>query len=179
MKAFTLLKVLMAWMMCLTLVVATQVAVPPVTTPVTDMTSTLRAEQRSTLERSLLDFEAKKGSQIGLLIVSSTAPDTVERYAPRVVERWKPGREKVDDGALLIVAKDDRAMRIDVGYGLLAALAAVLELLLILFGGAINGLCGRHDSGRLGGQLAGMRGWGDRFGGQGGQFGDSGASERW
>jgi uncharacterized protein len=103
---------------CLMLGAAAQVAVPPLTARVTDITSTLTPEQKATLERNLQDFEAKKGSQIGVLLVSSTAPETIEQYSLRVVEQWKLGRKKVDDGALLIVAKDDRTMRIEVGYGL-------------------------------------------------------------
>ena len=98
--------------------VATRAAIPPLTARVTDQTGTLTAEQKTALEQSLQAFEASKGSQIGVLIVPSTAPETIEQYALRVAEQWKLGRKKVDDGALLIVAKDDRALRIEVGYGL-------------------------------------------------------------
>jgi len=70
----------------------------------------------------LRSFEARKGSQVAVLIVPSTAPDTIEQYALRVAEQWKPGRKNVDDGALLVVAKDDRTLRIEVGYGLEGAL---------------------------------------------------------
>lgn len=104
--------------MCLVLGAAAQLAIPPLTARVTDLTSTLTPAQRATLERSLQDFEARKGSQVSVLIVSSTAPEAIEQYSVRVVEQWKLGRKKVDDGALLIVAKDDRTMRIEVGYGL-------------------------------------------------------------
>lgn len=107
---------------CWAFVVGAQVNIPPLTARVTDLTATLTAEQTAALEQTLQNFEAKKGSQIGVLIIPSTMPETIEQYALRVVEQWKPGRKKVDDGALLIVAKNDRAMRIEVGYGLEGAL---------------------------------------------------------
>jgi uncharacterized protein len=92
--------------------------VPPLSARVTDTTGTLTTDQKASLEQVLQDFEAKKGSQIGVLILASTGPETIEQYSLRVAEQWKLGRKKVDDGALLIVAKDDRTMRIEVGYGL-------------------------------------------------------------
>ncbi|CAJ0684042.1 TPM domain-containing protein [Ralstonia holmesii] len=98
--------------------VAAEVAIPPLTARVTDQTGTLTPEQQATLEASLQAFEAKKGSQVGVLIVPTTQPETIEQYSIRVVEQWKLGRKRVDDGALLIIAKDDRAVRIEVGYGL-------------------------------------------------------------
>jgi uncharacterized protein len=96
--------------------------IPALTARVTDETATLTAEQRVSLEQTLQAFEAKKGSQISVLIVPTTRPETIEQYSMRVVEQWKLGRKRVDDGALLIVAKDDRALRIEVGYGLEGAL---------------------------------------------------------
>ncbi|CAH2793520.1 MAG: Beta-propeller domains of methanol dehydrogenase type [uncultured Paraburkholderia sp.] len=91
-----------------------EVPVPPLTARVIDETGTLTGQQRSSLEH----FEARKGSQISVLIVPTTQPETIEQYSIRVAEQWKLGRQKVDDGALLIVAKNDRALRIEVGYGL-------------------------------------------------------------
>lgn len=99
-----------------------QVAVPPLKSPVTDLTGTLTREQLASLEQMLHSFEARKGSQIAVLMVPSTAPEPVEQYALRVAEQWKIGRSKIDDGAILVVAKDDRALRIEVGYGLEGAL---------------------------------------------------------
>ena len=99
-----------------------QVAVPPLKGRVTDLTGTLTREQTASLEQMLQSFEARKGSQIAVLMVPSTAPETIEQYSLRVAEQWKIGRKKVDDGALLVVAKDDRAVRIEVGYGLEGAL---------------------------------------------------------
>ncbi|MDC6177077.1 TPM domain-containing protein [Ralstonia solanacearum] len=98
--------------------VAAEVAIPPLTARVTDQTGTLTTDQQASLEASLQVFEAKKGSQVGVLIVPTTQPETIEQYSIRVVEQWKLGRKRVDDGALLIIAKDDRAVRIEVGYGL-------------------------------------------------------------
>lgn len=92
--------------------------VPALSTRVTDATGTLSDEQRSTLEQALKDYEARKGSQIAVLIVPTTQPETIEQYSIRVVEQWKLGRTGVDDGVLLIVAKNDRTLRIEVGYGL-------------------------------------------------------------
>ncbi len=103
-----------------------QVAVPPLRAPVTDLTGTLTTEQVATLERQLREFEAKKGSQIAVLIVGSTRPETIEEYSIRVAEAWKLGRRGVSDGALLLVSKDDREVRIEVGYGLEGVLPDVL-----------------------------------------------------
>jgi uncharacterized protein len=92
--------------------------VPPLQALATDLTQTLSAEQLATLERRLREFESRKGSQLAVLIVPSTRPEEIEQYAIRVVDQWKLGRRKVDDGALLLVAKNDRTVRIEVGYGL-------------------------------------------------------------
>ncbi|MEO5574465.1 MAG: YgcG family protein [Gammaproteobacteria bacterium] len=99
-----------------------EIAVPPLTARVTDLTGTLSAQQKASLEQTLQTFEAAKGSQIAVLMVPTTEPETVEQYALRVAEQWKLGRKGVDDGVLLLIAKDDRAMRIEVGYGLEGAL---------------------------------------------------------
>jgi uncharacterized protein len=113
---------LLAFALCWAFVAGAQVPVPPLGARVTDQTATLTDEQKSALEQTLRLFEARKGSQVAVLIVSSTAPETIEQYALRVAEQWKPGRKNVDDGALLVVAKDDRTLRIEVGYGLEGAL---------------------------------------------------------
>lgn len=102
--------------------VPAEVAVPPLAARVTDLTGTLRATERSALESKLAAFEERKGSQIAVLIVPTTAPETVEQYGIRVAEKWKLGRKGVDDGALLLVAQQDRTLRIEVGYGLEGAL---------------------------------------------------------
>jgi uncharacterized protein len=99
-----------------------QQPVPPLTAQVVDQTGTLTTEQNAALERKLREFELRKGAQLAVLMVPSTAPESIEQYSLRVVEQWKLGRKKVDDGALLVVAKNDRALRIEVGYGLEGAL---------------------------------------------------------
>jgi len=101
--------------------------IPKLEARVTDLTGTLTNEQRSALEQKLAAFEARKGSQIALLMLPTTRPEEIEQYAIRVAETWKLGREKPDDGVLLIVAKDDRRVRIEVGYGLEGALTDALS----------------------------------------------------
>ena len=108
--------------LCWSLVAAAQVAVPPLTGRVTDLTGTLSTEQKASLEQTLSAFEASKGSQLAVLMIASTAPEAIEPYALRVAEQWKLGRKKIDDGAILVVAKNDRTLRIEVGYGLEGAL---------------------------------------------------------
>jgi uncharacterized protein len=98
------------------------VAIPELSTRVTDLTQTLSQAEQAQLEQKLAAFEAKKGSQIALLIVPTTQPEDIAQYAIRVVEKWKIGREKSDDGVLLLIAKDDRKLRIEVGYGLEGAI---------------------------------------------------------
>lgn len=99
-----------------------EVAVPPLSARVTDLTHTLSAADRATLEERLARFEREKGSQVAVLLVPTTQPETIEQYSLRVAEQWKLGRERPDDGVLLIVAKNDRALRIEVGYGLEGAI---------------------------------------------------------
>ncbi|QHS10850.1 YgcG family protein [Sinimarinibacterium sp. NLF-5-8] len=98
-----------------------QLGIPPVAR-VTDQTHTLSSAQISELSAQLAAFEQAKGSQIALLMVATTAPETIEQYSLRVAENWQLGRKGVDDGALLLVALDDRALRVEVGYGLEGAL---------------------------------------------------------
>lgn len=104
-------------LLCLSQLPLAQQAVPPLSGRVIDQTSTLTSSEIRSLDQTLSNFEARKGSQIVVLIVPSTAPETIEQYAIRVAEQWKIGRKKVDDGAILIIAKADRALRIEVGYG--------------------------------------------------------------
>lgn len=113
---------LLAVTLCWSLIAAAQVPVPPLKGHVTDQTGTLTAQERASLEQTLTAFEARKGSQLAVLLLASTAPQAIEPYALRVAEQWKLGRKKVDDGAILVVAKDDRTLRIEVGYGLEGAL---------------------------------------------------------
>lgn len=94
------------------------VSIPVLQKRVTDLTQTLTLEQQNQLEAKLAAFEQQKGSQIAVLIVPTTAPEAIEQYSIRVVDAWKLGRAQQDDGVLVLVAKDDRKMRIEVGYGL-------------------------------------------------------------
>ncbi|HNO76303.1 MAG TPA: YgcG family protein [Nitrosomonas mobilis] len=98
------------------------VAIPPLKSHITDLTGTLTKTETIQLEQQLANFEEKKGSQIAVLIVPSTQPETIEQYSIRVVEAWKLGRKGIDDGVLLLVAKNDRTLRIETGYGLEGAL---------------------------------------------------------
>ncbi|CAD84826.1 MAG TPA: YgcG family protein [Nitrosomonas europaea] len=95
-----------------------EIAIPLLKSHVTDLTETLSSMEISRLEQQLTDFEAKKGSQIALLIIPTTQPETIEQYSIQVAEVWKLGRKGIDDGVLLLVAKNDRTLRIETGYGL-------------------------------------------------------------
>ena len=101
------------------------VAIPQLTGRVVDQTGTLSSSDVASLSQKLRDFETRKGSQIAVLIVPTTQPETIEQFSIRVAEAWKVGRKKVDDGAILVVAKNDRHLRIEVGYGLEGALTDV------------------------------------------------------
>ncbi|MEO8670023.1 MAG: YgcG family protein [Tahibacter sp.] len=98
------------------------IALPPLTARVTDLTGTLDATQRGTLENKFAALEQRKGAQLAVLLVPTTQPETIEQFAVRAFELSKLGREKVDDGVLLVVAKADRKVRIEVGYGLEGAI---------------------------------------------------------
>lgn len=97
---------------------AGETAIPVLKSRVTDLTATLGASEQQALEQKLAAFEQRKGSQIAVLIVASTGQETIEQFGIRVAEQWKIGRKGTDDGLLLIVAKADRTLRIEVGYGL-------------------------------------------------------------
>ncbi|MGB4812466.1 MAG: YgcG family protein [Methylophilaceae bacterium] len=101
------------------------VDVPALTTRVTDLTGTLSAQEQSALESKLAAFETQKGSQIAVLLVPTTEPEDIAQYSIRVAEQWKLGRKKTDDGVLVLIAKNDRKMRIEVGYGLEGAIPDV------------------------------------------------------
>jgi uncharacterized protein len=96
----------------------TLVPVPALTSRVTDLTGTLKPDQVAALDAKLSAFESAKGSQVAVLMVPTTRPEEIEQYGIRVADAWKLGRKGVDDGALLLVARDDRKVRIEVGYGL-------------------------------------------------------------
>ena len=105
---------------------AQEQAVPTLKSPVTDLAGVLSAEQRTSLEQQLLEFERSKGSQIAILIVPTTQPETIDQYSIRVVDQNKIGRAKIDDGLLILVAVQDRTARIEVGRGLEGAIPDVI-----------------------------------------------------
>jgi len=94
-----------------------QVPVPPLKARVTDLTGTLSQQQRAALEQTLAEFESRKGSQIAVLLVPTTKPEAPVEYGVRVFDSWKLGRKGIDDGVLLLVAKDDRRVWIVTGRG--------------------------------------------------------------
>jgi uncharacterized protein len=97
-------------------------AIPKLEARVTDLTGTLTASEQAELEQQLAAFEARKGAQIAVLVVATTQPEDIDQYSIRVVEAWKLGRTKTDDGVLVLLAKDDHTTRIEVGQGLEGAL---------------------------------------------------------
>jgi uncharacterized protein len=115
----------LALLLCWTQAALADVAVPPLTGRVVDVTGTLSGNDIAAQSQRLQDLQRRKGSQIAVLIVPTTAPETIEQFSLRVAETWKIGRKKIDDGALLVVAKDDHKLRIEVGYGLEGALTDV------------------------------------------------------
>src|ERR1700744_5366771 len=116
---------LVALLICWAFAALADVAVPQLTGRVVDQTGTLSSSDIASLSQTLQDFEAKKGSQIAVLIVPTTDPETIEQYSIRVADAWKVGRKRVDDGAILLIAKNDHKLRIEVGYGLEGALTDV------------------------------------------------------
>src|ERR1700694_1968921 len=125
MKAARASLLALALLLCWAFSAQADVAVPPLSGRVVDQTGTLSSGDVASLTQTLQSLEARKGSQVAVLIVPTTAPETIEQYSLRVAETWKIGRKKIDDGALLVVAKDDRKLRIEVGYGLEGALTDV------------------------------------------------------
>ena len=95
-----------------------QQPIPKLTARVTDLTGTLTAEQQTQLEQKLAAFESAKGSQLAVLIVPTTQPEDIAQYSIRIFDEWKLGRKSVDDGALLLIAKNDRRVRIEPARGL-------------------------------------------------------------
>src|SRR5882757_9395695 len=113
---------LLALLLCFSFAAAAEVAVPPLSGRVVDQTGTLSSGDIASLTQTLKDLQTRKGSQIAVLIVPTTDLESIEQFSIRVAEAWKIGRKKIDDGALLVVAKNDRHLRIEVGYGLEGAL---------------------------------------------------------
>ncbi|GAB2182192.1 hypothetical protein DLREEDagrD3_24150 [Denitratisoma sp. agr-D3] len=93
-------------------------ALPALTGRVVDLTATLTAPQAAQLEDGLKRIESAKGAQLAILLLPSVKPESIEQFGIRLADAWKLGRKGVDDGLIIIVAKNDRRMRIEVGYGL-------------------------------------------------------------
>src|SRR4029079_441803 len=100
--------------------------IPKLTARVTDVTGTLSAAEKSALEAKLADWEQRTSNQLVVLMVPTTRGEPIEGYSLRVAEKWKSGRKGQDNGALFVIAKDDRKMRIEVGYGLEGVLPDVI-----------------------------------------------------
>lgn len=113
--------------LCLTLLPifgwsANEVALPALTERVTDLTATLSEPDRAALTSSLAALEKDKGAQVVIVLLPTTQPETIEQFGIRLADAWKIGRKGISDGVIVIVAKDDRRMRIEVGYGLEGAI---------------------------------------------------------
>jgi uncharacterized protein len=116
---------LAGWLALWSLCAQAEVAVPPLSGRVVDLTGTLAPQQVAALTDKLAKLEADKGSQLVVLLLPSTQPEDIAQFGIRVAEAWKPGRKGVDDGLILIVAKNDRKTRIEVGRGLEGAITDV------------------------------------------------------
>jgi uncharacterized protein len=138
-------------------VAAAEVPVPQLKTRVTDLTGTLTQAQLQSLEATLAAFEQKKGSQIAVLMLSSTKPETIEQYSIRVAEAWKIGRARVDDGVILVIARDDHQLRVEVGRGLEGPIPDVVAKRIIREVIAPHFLNGDFNGGIVDGTAALMR----------------------
>lgn len=111
-----------AWLGLCQPAVAAEVAIPRLEARVTDRTGTLDAGNRQRLEILLEGIERDRGAQIAVLLLPTTQPETIEQFGIRLAEAWKIGHKGADNGVIIIVAKNDRKMRIEVGYGLEGAI---------------------------------------------------------
>jgi len=109
---------LFSFFICIGFIANAEVDIPSLNSRVTDLTKTLTAEQTAHIDEKLATLEKTKGSQVSILIILTTKPETIEDFSFRVVDKWKLGRKNIDDGILLTIAKNDRKIRIEVGDGL-------------------------------------------------------------
>ena len=102
------------------------IAIPALHAHVVDQIDLLSAAEQAQLDRTLTDYEQRTGSQIAVLLIASTAPETIEQFSIRVADAWKIGRKNVDDGVILLVAKDNpkslHRLRIEAGRGVQGSL---------------------------------------------------------
>jgi len=128
--------------------------VPPLSARLSDLAQALDASATLELEMRLEAIEREHGAQVAILLVPSTGSEAIEPYALRVAESWQLGREDIDDGILLLVATEDRSVRIEVGYGLEGAVSDIVasriihEQMIPLFAGGdyFGGLYSAIDS---------------------------------
>jgi uncharacterized protein len=97
---------------------ASALQVPPLRGRVNDLAGLLPAERARALEERLARFEKETGHQIAMLTIASLEGEDLEGFSIRVAEKWKIGKKGFDNGAILLIAKNDRKLRIEVGYGL-------------------------------------------------------------
>ncbi|MBC3875756.1 TPM domain-containing protein [Undibacterium flavidum] len=128
-KSFTLFCYALLLPLCLIIssssAYAEQIAIPKLSHRITDLTQTLTPEQTEALAKKLEALEKTKGSQIAVLMLPTTGEEGIEQFSIRVVDEWKLGRTKIADGVLLLIAKNDKRVRIEVGRGLEGALTDV------------------------------------------------------
>lgn len=120
-----LLTCLLSWA-SLSLAADNLVAIPALQAAVTDLTGTLQADEQAALNQKLTQFSQQSGSQVAVLLLPGTQPEDISQFGIRLAEAWKVGRDKQDDGVIIIIAKNERKMRIEVGYGLEGAIPDVI-----------------------------------------------------
>jgi uncharacterized protein len=116
---------ILAWLAMTSASALAQAPLPAYSARVTDLTGTLTAAQQASLDERLAALERRKGAQLAVLIVGSTAPEDIAQYGIRLAGKWQLGRAQSDDGAIFLIARDDRTMRIEVGRGLEGALTDI------------------------------------------------------
>jgi uncharacterized protein len=121
--------------------------IPPLAARVTDLTQSLSAAEKQGLEAKLADWEARTGNQLVVLMVPSTQPEPIEAYTLRVAEAWKIGRKGQDNGVVMLIAKNDKKARLEVGYGLEGALTDVTARRIIAESMAPQFSAGRYAAG--------------------------------
>jgi uncharacterized protein len=121
--------------------------IPPLAARVTDLTQSLSAPEKEALEAKLADWEARTGNQLAVLMVPSTQPEPIEAYALRVAEAWKIGRKGQDNGVVMLIAKNDKKARLEVGYGLEGVLTDLTARRIIAESMAPQFSAGRYAAG--------------------------------